>query len=422
MAIHPEILLISAVIKSGEFQVLASKGITANFFHVCSDEWQWVESYIQRNGKAPSKRAFMQTFPNFTLYKVDDTDHWCDEVRTSHTKHTLIDIMENSMVLLDNGDEQGALTSLMAGSQQVQIEQGGINADFDVFEDWEQVYDSVSARVDRVRNKGWAGVPTGFQTLDQLTGGLQESWLTIIAARYGQGKTWTGVRMAWAAATTGHKVGYYSLEQSRFQVASRVHAFGSRQYAKQPFNPMDLMKGSGFDIREYKQFLQDMRDKRGSGKFWINDTSRGIVTPAVIAAGVEQKQPDIIYIDYLTLLGTNSDDWKGTAKVSSDLQGIAQRYNIPVVAMSQVNRLGSGKEPPSADNLSQADAIAHDADLVLTMAQRSESVMKMKVAKFRHGPGGITWNAKFSPGTGEYEEVSEADAEDLISLDQEDDD
>jgi replicative DNA helicase len=103
--------------------------------------------------------------------------------------------------------------------------------------------------------------------------------------------------------------------------------------------------------------------------------------------------------------------------LSGELQGVAQRYNIPIIAMSQVNRLGISKEPPGAEHLSQADAIGHDADVVLTMTQRTSSVMKMKLAKFRHGPGGATWYARFSPGTGEYEEVSVQDAEAAMEAD-----
>ena len=141
----------------------------------------------------------------------------------------------------------------------------------------------------------------------------------------------------------------------------------------------------------------------------------------MIAAGVESKQPDIVFIDYLTLLGAQSDDWRGTAKLSSELQHIAQRYDIPVIAMSQVNRLGISKEPPGAEHLSQADAIGQDADVVLTMTQKSQNCMKMRLAKFRHGPGGATWHAKFSPGTGEYEEVDVATAEAIVEADGEDD-
>ena len=421
MAIHSEALLISATIKSGEYQLLASHGITSSMFHVFHDEAVWLENYIQRNSKSPSKAALRQQFPDFVIYKVDDTAHWCEQVKKDHKRQALVDLLDETLNLVDAEDEDLALQNLRQGVTSIQAISNGVNADFDVFEDWQAVYDKVSARVDKVRATGWAGVPSGFHTLDHITGGWQGGWFGVMAARLGQGKTWTGVRMAWAAAITGHKVCYFSLEQSKFQIAMRVHAFGSRQYAKKAFNPMDLNRGQGFDLMDYKKFLKEMREKRGNGHFYINDTSRGMVTPATVGAVIATKQPDIVFIDYLTLLGANSEDWRVTAKLSSDIQTTAQRYNVPIVALSQVNRLGIGKEPPGAEHLSQADAIGQDADVVLTMTQKSKSVMKMKLAKFRHGPGGDTWYAKFSPGTGEYDEMSMADAETAIQADNEED-
>lgn len=421
MSVHPEALLISAVVKSGEYQHLAAQGITAQMFHVYPDVARWMEQYISRNGKAPSKQAIRQQFPEFTLYKVDDTLHWCDEVRRSHKQQSLIDLMDTALNLIDGGDEDQAISMVQRGIVGIQATSQGVRTDFDVFEDWQEIYANISDKVDRARLTGYAGIPTGFQTLDRITGGMQAGWFGVIAARLGEGKTWTGVRMGFAAAVNNHKVTYFSLEQPRLQIAMRVHAFGSKMWAKEPFNPMDLNRGMGFDLRAYKKFLMDMRDKRGSGKFKINDTSRGIVTPSTIAAVIETDQPDIVYIDYLTLLGATSDDWRGTAKLSAEIQSTAQRYDIPIVALSQVNRLGIGKEPPGAEHLSQADAIGQDADVVLTMKKMTKTVQKLKLAKFRHGSGGDTWYARFSPGTGEYEEVTVDQAEDQMEQDGEDD-
>lgn len=421
MAVSSEALLISAVIRTGEYQTLAAQGITSAMFLVHDHEMKWLESYIQRTNKVPSKQALRQQFPDFTLYKVDDTEHWCEEVRKDHKRQSLVNLMDDVLNALDGDNEEQALAMLQTGITHINTISGGINPDFDVFEEWQTIYDDVSDRVDRVRATGFAGVPTGFKTLDDITGGLQGGWFAVVAARLGQGKTWTGVRMAWAAASTHHRCTYFSLEQSKFQIAMRVHAFGSRQYAKKAFNPMDLNRGHGFDLRDYKKFLETLQQNRGKGAFYINDTSRGIVTPSTIGAVIQTKQPDIVFIDYLTLLGATSDDWRGTAKLSSELQSVAQRYNVPIVAMSQVNRLGISSEPPGAEHLSQADAIGQDADLVLTMSQKSKSVMKMRLAKFRHGPGGDTWHARFSPGTGEYEEIGHDEALDLIDADNEED-
>lgn len=421
MAIHPETLLISAVVRTGEHQQLAAAGITKQFFHVDVDEAEFVFRYIQRNGKAPSKTALKQVFPEYVIYKVDDTAHWCEEVRKSHKAQSIVDFCDAAMELIDAGDEDAALSLIGQGMQKVESESMGVQNDFDVFEDWQEVYDSVKARVDRVRTTGYAGIPTGFKTLDDITGGIQPGWFGVIAARLGEGKTWTGVRLGYHAAATQHSVSYFSLEQPRIQIAMRVHGFGSRQYAKEPFNPLDLARGKGFDLRAYKQFLIDMRDKRGSGTFKINDTARGRVSVDTISAVIEMDQPDLVIVDYLTLLSADSDDWRGTAKLSGAIQNTCHRYNVPMWVLSQVNRLGIGKDAPGAEHLSQADAIGQDADVVMTQKQMSKTVMKHRLAKFRHGPSNDTWYSKFSPGTGEYEEVTHDKAEDLIEADNEED-
>lgn len=421
MAVHPEALLLSAVVQTGEYQQFAAHGITLQMFHAFPDEAEWMFKYVRQNGRAPSKRALRQVFPEFTIYRVDDTAHWCGEVQKSHRQQSIVDFCDAAMDLIDAGDDDAAVALISRGIREVEATSQGVQTDFDVFESWQEVYDSVKDRVDRVRTRGWAGIPSGFTTLDTITGGIQPGWFGVIAARLGEGKTWTGVRMGYTAATTGHKVTYFSLEQPRLQIAMRIHGFGSRQYAKEVFNPMDLNRGSGFDLREYKQFLIDMRDKRGSGKFKINDTSRGRVSVDTINAVIEIDQPDLVIIDYLTLLSAESDDWRGTAKLSGMIQNSAHRYGVPIWALSQVNRLGIGKDAPGAEHLSQADAIGQDADIVMTQKQMSKNVMKHRLAKFRHGVGGVTWHSKFSPGTGEYEEVTEDRAAELIEEDHEED-
>lgn len=410
MAVHPESLLISAVVRTGEFQTLAAHGITLPMFHAHPDEAEWLFRFIAAHGKAPSKAALRNTWPEFVVYAVDDTAYFCSEVRISHKEHSVVDMTEAALLLLDNGEPDKALDTLQKGVQFVRSTEAGVRSDFDVFENWEEVYDAVKARHDRVRSHGFAGVPTGFTTFDSITGGTQPGWFGVTAARLGEGKTWTGIKMAWSGVQSQRKIIYFSLEQPRLQIAMRVHAFASRQYHKEVFNPQDLNRGRGFDLRSYRQFLSDLKEKRGSSSFKINDTSRGRVNIDTVASVIEQEQPDHVLLDYLTLLSTDSDDWRGTAKLSGSIQATSHRYDVPITALSQVNRLGIGKDAPGAEHLSQADAIGQDADWVMTLKQMSQNVMKHRLAKFRHGEGGATWWSKFSPGSGEYEEITHDDA------------
>jgi replicative DNA helicase len=414
---NPEELLLSAVIRDPQqYTALSSAGVDASMFHSHRDEMQWVERHVKKHGKPPSRLFFKSRWPDFTVYKVDDVSDLIDTIKQEHARYVLTDLMESSIDLMDVDEVDRAVRKLHTGLLDLQRQ---FSADtFDIFSNWESTYQDVSDRVDRVRTTGSAGVPTGFPTLDDVTGGMQAGWLGIIAARLGQGKTWTGVRMGCSAAFSGHKVCYFSLEQNKHQIALRAHTFASSKYGKEVFKNLDLMKGRGFDIRSYRKFLEAL-PQQVSGVFEVNDSSRGVVTPMTIAATIERNRPDIVFIDYLTLLGTSGEDWRATAKLSSEMQQVAQKYQIPIMAVSQVNRLGIGNEPPNAEHLSQSDAIGQDADLVLTMMQKSTHVLKMKLAKFRHGPSGVMWYCRFSPGTGHFEEVSGDQAADQMEADQE---
>ena len=419
MATSPELLLLSAVIRTGEHKALTASGITQEMFHQYPEEGKWLFGYVQRHRRAPSRTALRHRFPEMRLIRVDDVDHYAEEVRKGHTRHAVMETLDSVVNAVEGDQLDKAMAELQAGMAEIQKRAAGVNEHYDAFGDWKETYNEVAARHDRVTKHGLAGIPSGFPSLDAVTGGFQPGWFSVIAARLGQGKTWTGIRCGFSAAASGHDVVYYSLEQSRHQVAMRMHSFAAKKYGQYMFNSLDLSRGQGFDIKAYRKFLKELQGNIGTGHFYINDTSRGQVTPASIASAYETHRPDIIFIDYLTLLKTEGDDWRATANLSGEIQGVAQEYQVPIVGMAQVNRLGSGKEPPNAENLSQADAIGHDADLLVTMAKQSDSVMKLKIAKFRHGPDNVTWHAKFKPGTGMYDEITYDQAQDLIEKDRE---
>jgi replicative DNA helicase len=304
----------------------------------------------------------------------------------------------------------------------------GLSDDPDIIEHWQETYDEVMRRAARQQEFGLAGLPTGFPTLDERTGGPQPGQVWIVAARLGQGKTWSLVRMAVAACFSGHSIQYDALEQGRAEIAMRVHTFASSEFGKQVFKNLDLSQGKNFSPREYKEFLQDMR-KQVSGKFHIGDTSRGPISPLSIGAQMERNRPQALYLDYLTLMEADeggADDWRGIGRLSKSLKLMAGRYGIPIIAAAQLNRQAAvGKDLAGPETLAEADAIGRDADAVITMRQMSKRVIAMKLAKFRHGRDGFIWYTRFLPNTGYFEEVTFDEAQDLIAEDkdeEEDDD
>lgn len=418
MSSKTEQLFISAVLRQEDHKTPVFAGVKSSWFTAHRDEWDWVSRYINRHSKCPSKALFKSKFPDFTVLMSDDVEYCLAELRHEYLSRSLVSMVDKT---LDRIKDDEDMTKVMADMQtslvSLQADADGAANESDVLSDWELVYNEVAKRHERVVEKGIAGVPTGFATLDLVTGGSQPGDYWIVAARLGQGKTWTLLRMACTAVYRGFRVQYDALEQSRAQIAMRAHAFLSSNHAKTSFATADLANGKQFDLIQYKQFLQELKENM-AGHLIVNDTSRGRVTPASIAAQIERNKPDVVFIDYLTLMNGNSaGDWQAIAALSSELKGIAMRYQVPIIAAAQINRTAIGEDLPGAEHLAGADAIGQDADAVLTMKQISRHVVKMKLAKYRHGTDGHVWFNEFRPNTGRFVEISGDEAQEIINED-----
>ena len=412
-----EALLISAVLRQEDHRTPLMEGVEPDWFITHHDEWSWIHNYIGRHHKTPSKSLFKATYPNFTVLKSDDVEYCVTEVKMAFLRRSLVTLIDDSVERIRNGE---SVTDIINTSQrqllELQMRSEGSKNECDVLDDWQHTYNEVARRYERVQERGMAGVPTGFTTLDNLTGGPQAGDYWIVAARLGQGKTWTLIRMASSALYKGMTVQYDALEQSRAQIAMRTHSFLSSKHAQSSFRSMDLMHGQNFDLKEYKEFLANLKEDI-KGKLIVNDTSRGRLNPSMIAAQIERNKPDVVFIDYLTLMNTGGDDYKAIANLSAEMKGIAMHYQVPIVAAAQLNRMAIGNDIAGAEHLAGADAIGQDADCVITMKQMSAHVIKMKLAKFRHGSDGQTWYNEFRPNSGRFDEISGQDAEEIMDLD-----
>lgn len=418
-ATSPEALLISAVLLTADHVTAQAHGINQTHFHAYPDEWEFVETYIGKYKRTPSKVNFQKKFPEFVIKKVDDVAAFAEEVREAHASGILRDSMSEAIEHLRNGDIRAALKNLHTSTLLAEAASDGGATDGDIIRDYADVYNEVERRTNRVASMGQAGIPTGFPTLDDRTGGPQPGQFWVVAARLGQGKTWSLVRMAVAAAFSGFTVQYDALEQSRQEIAMRVFSFASSEYGQEVFKNLDQSMGLVSSLREYREFLDSMRNSV-KGKFHVADTSRGAISPMSIAAQIERNRPDAVYLDYLTLMdhGAGPDDnWRGIAKLSGSLKRTAQQYHVPIIAAAQLNRTAIGNRPAGPEALAESDSIGRDADAVITMVALSKRVIQMKLAKYRHGRDGFSWYCVFMPNTGHFEEITKDRADELIAED-----
>lgn len=236
------------------------------------------------------------------------------------------------------------------------------------FESAENLIVQAIKRIQDISKKdGLSGVASGFNAVDKVTSGWQMSDLIIIAARPGMGKTAYVLSMARNIAVNNNQaVALFSLEMSSVQLITRMISSETGLSGEQ------LRKGT-LEPHEWQQ-LNTRIKKLEKAPIYIDDTPALSVFDLRAKCRRLKAQFDIqiIIVDYLQLMTTGGDKNAGNREqeisiISRSLKGLAKELNIPVIALSQLNRSvetrGSSKRPLLAD-LRESGAIEQDADLV----------------------------------------------------------
>jgi replicative DNA helicase len=250
----------------------------------------------------------------------------------------------------------------------------------------------------RYESKGAVtGLATGFADLDELTAGLQPSDLIIVAARPSMGKTALAVNFAEHAALKSKKaVAIFSMEMSASQLAFRLISSLGR------INQQHLRTG---DIQEEEwPRVTSAITMLSDAKIFIDDTPA--LSPAELRARARRLKREhdlgLIVIDYLQLMavpGNKENRATEISEISRGLKALAKELNIPVIALSQLNRSleqRTDKRPVMAD-LRESGAIEQDADVILFIYRdeyynnesNDKGLAEIIIGKQRNGPTGM---------------------------------
>lgn len=216
---------------------------------------------------------------------------------------------------------------------------------------------------------GLTGVPTGFMKLDEKTSGWQSSDLVIIAGRPAMGKTSFALSLAKNIAVDYHTpIAFFSLEMNNVQLVNRLIS----NVCEIPGNKM--LNGQ-LSPDEWERLDKNIRRLQGS-PLYIDDTPGLSIFELRTKARrlVREKGVKVIMIDYLQLMNANGMRFgsrqEEVSKISQSLKGLAKELDIPILALSQLNRTVENREGlegkrPQLSDLRESGAIEQDADMVL---------------------------------------------------------
>jgi len=291
------------------------------------------------------------------------------------------------------------------------------------------------------RQGGLAGVGTEFNDLDKLLGGLHPSDLLILAGRPGMGKTALATNIAYNAAYSYHDsegkkgavVGFFSLEMSAEQLASRI-------LSEQSSISSDRMRKGELANEEFTR-LAAASTTLHQLPIFIDDTPALTVSALRTRARRLKRQHNLglIVVDYLQLIGSsntsrNDGRVQEVSEITRGLKTLAKELEVPVLALSQLSRAVEQREPPKPQlsDLRESGSIEQDADVVMFIyreqyylerkepdqgiketdehyqgdkqkwedrMEKVRGLAELDIAKQRHGPTGkigMTFNGAFT--------------------------
>ena len=272
------------------------------------------------------------------------------------------------------------------------------------------------------------GIRTGYHDLDSLTAGFQRADLIIIAGRPAMGKSALAVNIAETAAIKDkHSVAIFSMEMPAEQLTMRMMS----SLANIDQHKVRTGKLDGDDWIRFTSTVGILQET----KMFIDDTPA--LTPAELRARCRRISRehglDLVVVDYLQLMqvaGTVENRATEISEISRSLKAMAKELNIPVIALSQLNRSLESRQDkrPVMSDLRESGAIEQDADVIIFIYRDEEydketpdkGMAEIIISKQRNGPTGkvkLAWRGQYtrfdnfvedpltydSPSVGKYE-------------------
>jgi len=275
------------------------------------------------------------------------------------------------------------------------------------FETIEHLYDKKSAIT---------GVASGFTQLDELTSGFQRGDLIVVGGRPSMGKTAFSLDIArYVGVELKEPVAIFSLEMSKEQLALRMLCSEAR------VNSNDIRRG--FIKKEDWGKLTNAAGKLTEAPIFIDDSSNTNVLEMRAKARrlkMEHKGLSLVVVDYLQLMkgrgGFDKNREQEISEISRSLKGLSKELEVPVIALSQLNRgveQRNDKRPSLAD-LRESGAIEQDADVIVFLYRdefynkdsHEKGKAEVNIAKQRNGPT-KTITLSFFPSYTRFENYSD---------------
>lgn len=330
-------------------------------------------------------------------------------------------------IIEDSYDETKDVFDLLdkAEARLYEVTQGNIKKSFETAQD---LVIQAKRKIEEISNKeGMSGIPSGFDKLDKLTSGWQDSDLIIIASRPGMGKTALTLSMARNIAVNRNiPVAFFSLEMASVQLITRL-------ISSETGLSSEKLRSGRLEKHEWEQLNVKVKALEKAPLYIDDSPSLSIFDLRAKARRlVSQHGIKLIFIDYLQLMTTSGGIKGGNREqeistISRNLKSLAKELSIPVIALSQLSRAvetRGGSKRPLLSDLRESGAIEQDADIVSFIyrpeyykidewddEERTPTQGQAEFIVAKHRNGGLgTIRMKFISHLGQFDNLDDFDS------------
>ncbi len=322
--------------------------------------------------------------------------HYAELVKKKYTLRRLISAAEQ---ISEMGYDEGREIDELLDKAEKEIFDISQNSSTSRFVALGATLDEAWERLDRLHKSKdeLRGVPTGFRDLDNMLSGFQKSDLIILAARPSMGKTSLALDIARQAAVMHNiPVGFFSLEMSSQQLVDRMLSSDSK------VNAWKLRTGKLSIDHDFEKIRHSL-DRLSKAPIYIDDQpGNNLLKMRSVARKLKiEKGLGLIVVDYLQLIMPTTSKYNDNVvqqvtEISRGLKQLARELEVPVLALSQLNRSvetrgGDGK--PKLSDLRDSGSIEQDADVVMFIHREDKykensdkkNIAQIHVEKHRNG-------------------------------------
>lgn len=412
-----ELQLVNHLLESKDPSLFHKQGIDRSYFIVLKDVVDWIDKFREETGQLPTKELVATEFEDFrALRDLDPVDYLVNALRDRHAYMVFRPILTASAQSLNNGDSSIETMWKMRADLDGALKQYAAKM---TARDWtKNALDRYETYMNTHGREGLAGLTTGIKALDELTGGWKNDDFILLAGRMNEGKSLIGAYFAFQAwvslqvAQVTAPVLYISTEMPSLEIEFRLDTL------KAHFSNRALNDGNLKDAGLYKNYAEEMVQKKSTIKIYTHDDNRGNpFTPSDIRALIEIEKPAFIIIDQLYDLsdGTGERDIrKRIVNVSTALREMNRATQTPLMVLLQAGRVATrearknDKASPELEHIQESDNPAQKATRAITI-RKIDHTFKLSLKKNRSGENNKDVYMRADIDRGLWEEIDETE-------------